>query len=431
MKNLGSNSMVFSSKYKVIFLNLIGGLSIFFVLVVLRFPVLVNSDMLLNADEALMAHQILDLYNGNSYFAYYDVTKYFGITNGLAAFPFFWVLGIGALAFKLPATVFYALYILSTYWLLRKIQPQAALTVILLMIFTSPSIWSLTTFNYGIGLVCFLGNLIFLSFFKVKETGGSKSFYVFLLGFFVGFAIYTFTYSIVYIGSIIILFVLTNDNWEKIRLKFSMKTVTSWFMGKKGAMRKLVSVLDGVILFFIFTVLFSYVFGGFGIDIAGYSILQSNELHKPLVQLLLLIFFRMCLFRKDIRDKLNSIKSLVRSMDPLVKRSVVFGFFGFIIGILPRLSSIFLGETTRGGQGFDVDFVPTNLVDNFWQLMTHHLPNVLGLHAPIVQLFDYEMKSFYLLNGFSIAISWQRTHQWRYHYLHRSVAHGNHRRLGI
>ena len=197
--------MFLSSKYKVISLNLIGGLSIFFVLVVLRLPVLVNSDMLLTADEGIMAYQILDLYNGGPIFFYYDLVKYFGITNGLAAFPFFWVLGIGALAFKLPATVFYALYILSAYWLVKKIQPQAALTVILLMIFTSPSIWSLTTLNYGIGLVCLLGNLIFLSFFKVKETGGSKSFYVFLLGFFVGFAIYTFTYSIVFIGSIIIL----------------------------------------------------------------------------------------------------------------------------------------------------------------------------------------------------------------------------------
>ena len=161
-------AMVLSSKYKVISLNLIGGLSIFFVLVVLRLPVWVNADQLLGADEGIMAYQILDLYNGNSYFTYYDVTKYFGITNGLAAFPFFWVLGIGALAFKLPATLFYALYILSAYWLVKKIQPQAALTVILLMIFTSPSIWSLTTLNYGVGLVCFLGNLIFLSFFKVK-----------------------------------------------------------------------------------------------------------------------------------------------------------------------------------------------------------------------------------------------------------------------
>ena len=290
--------MFLSSKYKVISLNLIGGLSIFFVLVVLRLPVLVNSDMLLTADEGIMAYQILDLYNGNSYFTYYDVTNYFGVTNGLAAFPFFWVLGIGALAFKLPATLFYALYILSTYWLVKKIQPRAALMVILLMIFSSPGIWWITTQNYGIGLTCLLGNLIFLSFFKVKETAGSNALYTFLLGFFVGFAIYTFTYSIVYIGSIIILFVLTNDYWENIRLKFSMKTVTSWFMGQKGAMRKFVSVLDGVILFFIFTVLFSYVFGGFGIDIAEYSILQSNELHKPLVQLLFLIFFGCVCFVK-------------------------------------------------------------------------------------------------------------------------------------
>ena len=91
-------------------------------------------------------------------------------------------------------------------------------------------------------------------------------------------------------------------------------------------------------------------------------------------------------------------------MDPSIKRSVVFGFFGFIIGILPRLLSIFLGETTRGGQGFDVDFVPTNLVNHFWQLMTHHLPKVLGLWAPIVHLFNYEMTFFYILNGFLVVM---------------------------
>ena len=136
-------------------------------MVVLRFPILANSDQLLSPDEAIFAYQILDLYNGGPIFFYYDVVKYFGITNGLAAFPFFWVLGIGALAFKLPATLFYALYILSTYWLVKKIQPRAALMVILLMIFSSPAIWSITTLNYGVGLICLLGNLIFLSFFSV------------------------------------------------------------------------------------------------------------------------------------------------------------------------------------------------------------------------------------------------------------------------
>jgi hypothetical protein len=396
--------MLPSSQYKGITINLFGGLIIFFVLVALRLPVLINADQLLNSDEGLVASQILDLLSGGPLFFYYDVGRYFGIVNGLAAIPFFWIFGIGGLAFKLPPILFYALYVLSTYWIVRQVRPQAALTVVLLMIFPSPLISELTVKNWGVCLICLLGNLIFLSFFKVKETAGSNVLYTFLLGFFVGFAIYTFTYSIVYIGSIIILFVLTNDYWENIRLKFSIKTVTSWFMEQTGAMRKFVSVLDGVILFFIFTVLFSYVFGGFGVDIAGYSILQSNELHKPLVQLLFLVFFRMCLFRKDIKGKLNSIKSLVRSMDPLFKRSVVFCFFGFVIGIMPRLLSIFSGETTRGGQGFDIDFVPTNLVGHFWQLMTDILPKVLGLRAPIVQLFDYEITPFYLLNAFSIAI---------------------------
>ena len=43
--------MFLSSKYKVISLNLIGGLSIFFVLVVLRLSVLVNADQLLGPHE--------------------------------------------------------------------------------------------------------------------------------------------------------------------------------------------------------------------------------------------------------------------------------------------------------------------------------------------------------------------------------------------
>jgi len=178
--------MTLSSKYKMITFNLFGGLSIFFVLVVLRIPGLINADQLLNADEGIMAYQILDLYKGSSLFFYYDVTKYFGIVNGLAAFPFFWILGVGGLAFKLPDVLFYTLYTLSTYWLVKKIQPRAALIVILLMIFPPPSVFGGNIINGGIALISFLGNLIFLSFLKVKETGGSKAFYAFLLGFFVG-----------------------------------------------------------------------------------------------------------------------------------------------------------------------------------------------------------------------------------------------------
>ena len=120
IKNVGNNSVVLISKFKMIIFNLFGGLSIFLVLIGLRLPGLINADQLLSPDEALMAYQILDLYNGSPPFFYYDVTKYFGIVNGLAAFPFFWTLGVGGLAFKLPAVLFYTLYTLSTYWLVKK-----------------------------------------------------------------------------------------------------------------------------------------------------------------------------------------------------------------------------------------------------------------------------------------------------------------------
>ena len=396
--------MILSSNYKLVILNLSGGLSIFFALIALRLPFLINSDLSLTSDEAIMAYQILDLYNGNSYFAYYDVAKYFGITNGLAAFPFFLVLGVGSLAFKLPPICFYALYILSTYWLVKKIHPQAALTVILLMVFSSPAVLSLTTLNWGVGLICFLGNLIFLSFLKVKETGGTKAFYCFLLGFFIGFAIYTFSYSVVYIGSILILFLLSNNSWEVFRAKVSIKAIASRYTLQKGGMRKIVSILDGVILLFILIVLFSYVFGHFGVDIAGISIIQSNALHKPLGPLLVLVIFRICLFRQDVMDKLHSTKRLVQFTGPLIRRSILFSLLGFAVGIFPRALGIFTVETTKGGQGFDVDFVPANLVNHFWQLMTHYLPDILGLWAPILQLFDYRMNFFYILNFCLISI---------------------------
>ena len=393
-----------SSNLKTSILTVVGGLSIFFVLVLLRLPVFVNSDTFLTTDEAHHAYQIVELMRGGPLFYYFYDTSYQGIFYGLTAIPFFWIFGVGTLAYKLPETLFYSLYILSSYWLARKIQPRAALMVVLLMIFSSPAIWWLTNLNYGLGLICLLGNLVFLTFFKVKETEGSKAFYVFLLGFFAGFAIYTFTYSIVYIGSTVILFALSSDYFLDVRAKFSRKNIVSWFVEKKGTRQKIIKIIDVVILFFILVVLFSYVFGGFGIDIAGISVLQSNALHKPVGQLLVVVVLRVLLYRKDIKEKFGLLKNFIFLLKPLIKRNIAFGFLGFAIGISPRILSIFSGEVTRGGQGFDVDFVPTNLVYHFWQLITHHLPNVLGLHAPIVQLFDYEMKSFYLLNGFSIAI---------------------------
>ncbi|MEK9628830.1 MAG: hypothetical protein VW455_07385 [Nitrospinota bacterium] len=377
-----------NNKGKLVLLNLFAGISIFFVLIALRLPILLNSDSLLNTDEALMAYEILDLYNGGPFFFYYSVTTYFGVLNGLAAIPFYKLFGVSPLAFKLPATFFYTLYILSTYWLAKKILPQAAKTVILLMIFTSPAVWNLTSLNFGLGLTCFLGNLVFLTFYKAKKTLWLNSLNVFLLGFASGFAIYSFTYTIIYIGSIIVLHFLSLKKWNTLRKNFSIKNIAAWFFKRKESLHRIAGILDAIILFFIPIVLFSYVFGGFGIDIARYSILQSNELHKPLQQLLIIIIIRACLYRQDISGIFSSGKSLILSIDPLIRRSCLFGIIGFILGILPRILSILSGQITRGGQGFDVDFVPTNLAFHIWELIIWFIPETLGLREPITQLFQ-------------------------------------------
>ena len=107
-----------------------------------------------------------------------------------------------------------------------------------------------------------------------------------MLGFVMGFAIYSYTYSILYIATIAILYVLSSKQWEVIRNTFSPSKIVAQFQDSPSNKLKLVLILDGVIIFFIAAILFSYVFGGFGIDIGGHSILQINKLHKPVGQLL-------------------------------------------------------------------------------------------------------------------------------------------------
>jgi len=51
---------------------------------------------------------------------------------------------------------------------------------------------------------------------------------------------------------------------------------------------------------------------------------------------------------------------------------------GFFLGLSPRIVSILIGETSRGGQGHDVDFLPTKLLGHFLDLLTRSGPKVFG-----------------------------------------------------
>jgi hypothetical protein len=60
-------------------------------------------------------------------------------------------------------------------------------------------------------------------------------------------------------------------------------------------------------------------------------------------------------------------------------RLVRLGTFGFCLGLSPRIASILTGETSRGGQGFDTDILPTELGMHFWDLISRAGPQLFSL----------------------------------------------------
>jgi hypothetical protein len=83
-----------------------------------------------------LANTISNLLNGGPVVFYYDTHRTFGLTFGLVASPLIWFLGPTSLAFNLPATLFYSLYLWTTYLIARILIPRTAYLVFIMLIFT-------------------------------------------------------------------------------------------------------------------------------------------------------------------------------------------------------------------------------------------------------------------------------------------------------
>ena len=355
-------------------------LLIFLALVLLRYPIFLNSDYFFLADEALFASHILDLLNGDQFILYYPSGRTFGLTFGIVCAPFIWVLGPTALAYNLPAALFYSLYLWTTYLIARTLIPRTAYLVFILLFFTPYFLTELTTHNWAHVPAAFLGNLIFLLFIKAKLSKRSSGGLIFSLFFAMGLAIYTYTYSLLYISTIGILYVLSHPRWKQVREKISFITLVGFFKDKRTKMETFCQLLDILIFLFFVAVIFSYIFGGFGLDIAGHSILQINEFNKAAMQLLGLIFLRILITPKGSISFLRGAKSyLVDGIESGKKQLVVMGVMGFLIGLSPRIASILIGETSRGGQGHDIDLLPTKLLAHTHGVLTQTGPQLFGL----------------------------------------------------
>ena len=145
--------------------------AIFLVSILIRYPLLINSDHFFTADDGMMANTILRLLAGDPIVFYYDSVKYLGLTFGLTSVPFMWILGIKTVAYQLPATLFYSLYVWTNYLLAKFLVPRAASLLLVLMLIPPPIITMMSTHNWPHIPAAFFGNVIFLLFIQAKMKG--------------------------------------------------------------------------------------------------------------------------------------------------------------------------------------------------------------------------------------------------------------------
>jgi len=375
---------------------LLGLLFIVCFIIFLRYPYLANSSIFLSSDEAPHAWLIKSLMDGAPLFYYFSDKNYHGITIGLAAIPFFWALGVNALAYKLPAIMFHSFYVLTAYFIAKRIDKEIGLLVAFLLLMAPPYIVEITTQNWPHHIIALLGNIMFLIFMKLKlhEQKNNKGL-IFLLFLIAGFSIYTYTYSILFIFTVFALLTLTHESWQEIRsciFNFNLKTHLNSEINRG---QKIARILDIIIFFFILAIIFSYVFGGFGLDIAKVSIFQINKLHKPVLQLIILLIARYLIHNSDLKQKLSQAKQLIKTFSPEAKSTLIIALSGFVIGILPRILSIVSGQVKKGGEGFDIDFSPIKLALHFQHLFITSFPELLGLRTYIHELITSEKASIY------------------------------------
>jgi hypothetical protein len=353
--------------------------------VLLRYPYFLNNDHFFSADMGLMANTIIDMLNGGPIVFYYDFARYFGLTGGVLAVPIMWLLGFNTMAFSLPGTLFFSLYAWTLYLIAKSIVPREALLILILILFAPPSVVRITAQNWPHFSTAFLGNLIFLFYIKTQTFKYNKGPIIFFLFFAIGFSIYTYTFSLIYISVIVLLHLLSYPQWNKISKKLSYSSLLKLFKGQKNKVEKLVRFLDMLILLFLVVIIFSYIFGGFGFDLAGISIFQVNNLHKPVFQLLGLLSLRILVCRKDLINIYTGINILIsKKISEQTRNLVLLGGSGFLLGLSPRIVSVLIGETSRGGQGFDVDFDPFKLVAHSWDIIVRTFPHLFSLD----HLFD-------------------------------------------
>ena len=235
---------------------------IWVVLLILRIPILANATVFLDPDEGVMASHLVDSIKSGNFSLYYEGTRYMGNFNTYLALPFFLLMGFTALAYKLPAVLCYGLYVWTFYLLAKKYRKDIALTVVILMVFCPPAILDLSTRFIIQIIVGILGNVLFLLADEILKNQRNNT-NIFFLGLVIGFSIYVYSYSIVYVATVCLILILGNRNWHNWRGDSSLTSFLNPFKNcdnKKQIILRVCDIAMGGVFLGIFSfLLFKYI----------------------------------------------------------------------------------------------------------------------------------------------------------------------------
>jgi hypothetical protein len=378
--NLLNKFSVNKIKFHFIFIAVV-----YVILLIIRVPILINADAFLTVDEGFLASDMLDLMNGGPFSLYLENVSYAGIFSTLGAIPFFWAFGISSLTFKLAGVLYYALYICTFFFLLKRLNQRIAWVSVFLLVLCPPNILTLSTNTYPHILLAVFANITFIIFFSNKEN--PSHFKVFWLTFLMGFSFYIYTYFIIYIVVIIILWIMD--------AKISPRNILQ-SLKPTNAKEYCARFIDVVILLNLLWIVLSLVAGGVSIKSGDFIIfnsfmkgitpnylaLNSEKIYVPFIEFFFAIaILRVVLYREDIITTMNSIKKSASI------RLWGIGLLGFLIGLTPRWIGLY-GNKIFGHPGYELDLGLSQMWFKLSDLVFEKIPKMFELNSYLGMLLS-------------------------------------------
>jgi len=393
--------------YKPFFRQAFLLIMIWAVLLVLRVPILANANLYLDADEGFMATHMVESIKSGNFSLYFERVRYTGNFNAYLVLPFFLIMGFTALAFKLPAVLCYGLYVWTFYLLAKRYRKDIALTVAIFMVFCPPAILDLSTRNIIQILIGIFGNVLFLLADQILKNQRSNS-KIFLLGLVVGFTIYVYSYSVIYVTTVLIILLLASPSWDSWRGNSSLVSFLNPFKNCNNIQQIILRVVDivmGVIFLGIFSFLFfKYIWGGIIFEAQPpltkllVFFLIPNNITTPLLLIYpVFIIVRIYLYRKK-HTKLSSkdLKLTLKSDKNIFFKKVCFVLAGFLIGFCPNIVGTLDGQIS-GHPGFEVKLSLSHMFAKFMDMWVT-ISSLIGLKKPYIDFdsFDFSGPTMFL-----------------------------------